>query len=59
MITQLSPVLEAILLAADQPLSVERLGQVFDEHDGVDNKRIRQALKELQKSYDGKGFELV
>ena len=59
MITKLSPVLEAILLAADKPLSVELLGQVFDEHDGVDNKRIRLALKELQKSYDGRGFELI
>ena len=37
MITELAPVLEALLLASDKPLSVERLGQVFDEHDGVDN----------------------
>ena len=59
MITKLSPVLEAILLAADKPLSVELLGQVFDEHDGVDSKRIRLTLKELQKSYDGRGFELI
>ena len=59
MITELAPVLEALLLASDKPLSVERLGQVFDEHDGVDNKRIKKALKELQKSYDGRGYQLV
>jgi len=59
MITELAPVLEALLLASDKPLSVERLGQVFDEHDGVDNKRIKKALRELQKSYDGRGYQLV
>ena len=46
MITELAPVLEALLLASDKPLSVERLGQVFDEHDGVDNKRIKKTLRE-------------
>jgi len=59
MITELAPVLEALLLASDKPLSVERLGQVFDEHDGVDNKRIKKALRELQKSYGGRGYQLV
>ena len=59
MITELAPVLEALLLAADKPLSVERLGQVFDEHDGVDNKRIKKTLRELQRSYDGRGYQLV
>lgn len=59
MITELAPVLEALLLASDKPLSVERLGQVFDEYDGVDNKRIKKALRELQKSYDGRGYQLV
>ena len=59
MITELAPVLEALLLASDKPLSVERLGQVFDEHDGVDNKRIKKTLRELQKSYHGRGYQLV
>ena len=59
MITELAPVLEALLLASDKPLSVERLGQVFDEHDGVDNKRIKKTLRDLQRSYDGRGYQLV
>tara|TARA_B110000211_G_C14060765_1_gene545396 strand:- start:59 stop:661 length:603 start_codon:yes stop_codon:yes gene_type:complete len=59
MITELAPVLEALLLAADKPLSVERLGLVFDEHDGVDNKRIKKTLRDLQRSYDGRGYQLV
>jgi len=59
MIVELAPVLEALLLAADKPLSVERLGQVFDEYDGVDNKRIKKTLRDLQRSYDGRGYQLV
>jgi len=59
MISDLAPVIEAILLAADKPLSVERLGQVFDEHDGVDSKRIKNTLRDLKKTYGGRGYELV
>lgn len=59
MIVELAPVLEALLLAADKPLSVERLSQVFDEYDGVDNKRIKKTLRDLQRSYDGRGYQLV
>ena len=59
MISELAPVLEALLLAADKPLSVDRLSQVFDEHDGVDNKRIRSTLRQLQASYDGRGYQLI
>jgi len=59
MISELAPVLEALLLAADKPLSVDRLSQVFDEHDGVDNKRIRSTLRQLQGSYDGRGYQLI
>jgi len=59
MIAELAPILEALLLAADKPLSVERLCQIFDEHDGVDNKRIRKTLRHLQESFSGRGFQLV
>jgi len=59
MIVELAPVLEALLLAADKPLSVERLDQLFDEHDGVDRKRIKNTLRKLQQSYKGRGYELV
>jgi segregation and condensation protein B len=59
MISDLAPVLEALLLAADKPLSVERLSQIFDEHDGVDSKRIRLTLRQLQGSYGGRGYQLI
>jgi segregation and condensation protein B len=59
MITNLAPVIEALLLAAEKPLTVEQLAKVFDEYDGVSNKDIRAALKDLQTSYSDNGFELV
>jgi segregation and condensation protein B len=59
MITDLAPVLEALLLAAEKPLSIEQIGKVFDEHDGVGSKQIREGLKQLQDTYEGRGFELV
>ncbi|MCP4789365.1 MAG: SMC-Scp complex subunit ScpB [Gammaproteobacteria bacterium] len=59
MISNLAPILEALLLAADKPLNVEQLSKVFDEHDGVGSKQIRAALKTLQSSYAERGFELV
>ena len=59
MITNLAPVLEALLLAADKPLHVDQLAKVFDEHDGVTMKQVRAALKDLQASYQERGFELV
>ena len=59
MITNLAPVIEALLLAAEKPLTVEQLATVFDEYDGVSNKDIRAALKDLQTSYGDNGFELV
>ncbi|MDP6166963.1 MAG: SMC-Scp complex subunit ScpB [Gammaproteobacteria bacterium] len=59
MISDLAPILEALLLAADKPLNVEQLSKVFDEHDGVGSKQIRAALKTLQSSYAERGFELV
>jgi len=59
MITNLAPVLEALLLAADKPLNVDQLAKVFDEHDAVTMKQVRAALKDLQTSYQDRGFELV
>ena len=59
MITDLAPVLEALLLAAEKPLSIEQIGKVFDEHDGVGSKQIRESLTKLQDTYEGRGFELV
>ncbi|HYQ37329.1 MAG TPA: SMC-Scp complex subunit ScpB [Pseudomonas sp.] len=55
---QLAPVLEAILLAAGKPLALERLAELFDEHERPSPKLLREALSVLAGSCLGRGFEL-
>ena len=50
-------IIEAAILAADGPLSIQQLGEIFDER-SVSNQEIKQALAEIQKSCEGRGFEL-
>ncbi|WP_455230937.1 SMC-Scp complex subunit ScpB [Geopseudomonas aromaticivorans] len=55
---QLATVLEAILLAAGKPLPLERLAELFDEHERPSPKLLREALGVLGGSCLGRGFEL-
>ena len=50
-------IIEAAILAADGPLSIQQLGDIFEER-AVSNLEIKQALAEIQKSCEGRGFEL-
>ncbi len=50
-------IIEAAILAADGPLSIHQLGEIFEEK-SVSNLEIKHALAELQKSCEGRGFEL-
>ena len=50
-------IIEAAILAADGPLSIQQLGDIFEER-SVSNLEIKQALAEIQKSCGGRGFEL-
>ena len=50
-------IIEAAILAADGPLSIQQLGDIFEERP-VSNLEIKQALAEIQKSCEGRGFEL-
>ena len=50
-------IIEAAILAADGPLSIQQLGDIFEER-SVSNLEIKQALTEIQKSCEGRGFEL-
>lgn len=43
----LEKILEALLLASDQPLSLEQLGRLLGEELGVGRKEIREALERL------------
>lgn len=51
-------IIEAALLTAGRPLSLEELGELFDEGDRPEKEEIRQALTELEQDYEGRGMEL-
>jgi segregation and condensation protein B len=52
-------VIEAALLAAGRPLSVEELVSVFDQRDGSTVEEVQAALSSLRNEYETRGLELV
>jgi segregation and condensation protein B len=52
-------VVEAAMLAAGRPLSVDELVGVFDERDGSSAAEVQAALAALQSEYESRGVELV
>lgn len=56
---QLKPMVEALLMVADQPLSIEQLAELFEEYERPARSMFREVLSHLQQDYDGRGIELV
>ncbi|MGB7738126.1 MAG: SMC-Scp complex subunit ScpB, partial [Steroidobacteraceae bacterium] len=54
----LSGFVEAVLLAAGRPVSVEQLLELFDEGQRPPAEEVTAALAELQHSYASRGVEL-
>ena len=54
----LASLLEAFLLASGKPLSLERLGELFEEHERPSSAQLKKALEVLDKSCKGRAFEL-
>lgn len=63
MTTALSPelkhIVEAALLAAGRPLSLDALQGLFGEIGGPDKSELRAALQDLTEDYAGRGIEVV
>ena len=56
---KLKNILEAVLLAADKPMSVQQLDAIFEgDEDHPTRDDIRKALHELTDEYADRGFEL-
>jgi len=55
---QLKRILEGALLAADDALSIDYLGQLFLDNERPPNADIRKALKAIAEDHAGRGFEL-
>jgi segregation and condensation protein B len=52
-------VIEAALLAAGRPLSMDELVSVFDERDGSNAEEVRGALGALTADYETRGLQLL
>lgn len=57
-IEQLKNIIEAALLAATQPLTVQQLGDLFGEEDEVDREQLSRALEALAEDCAGRGVQL-
>jgi segregation and condensation protein B len=56
---KLKNILEAMLLAAARPLTVDQMLAMFDENERPERKAVRDALKELAGDYENRGIELA
>jgi segregation and condensation protein B len=55
---QLKNIVEAALLAAGSPLTIDQLCALFGDESGPEKQEIRAVLKELQADYEGRGIEI-
>jgi segregation and condensation protein B len=56
--TGLVQILEAAILAAGKPLSVQNMADLFDQQERPENTEIRGALKEIAERCEDRGYEL-
>jgi len=57
--TGLVQLLEAAILAAGKPLSVQNMADLFDEQERPENAEIRATLKEIAERCEDRGYELL
>lgn len=57
-IDQIKRVLEAAIITATEPVSLERLSQLFFEENRPKNEDLREALKVLEEDYSARGVAL-
>jgi len=56
---KLQNILEAILISAEKPLSIEKLLGFFQPEDLVNRNDVKKALFDLQERFTNHGFELI
>mgnify|MGYP002712994760 CR=1 FL=1 len=56
---KLKQIVEAALLAAGAPLTVERLQELFLEEERPDKRDLRAAITTLSEEYNGRGIEIA
>ena len=53
----LKQIIEGAILAAEAPLSIDQLMQLFED-DGPERVDVRDVLQEIEQDFEGRGFEL-
>lgn len=56
---KLKQIIEAALLAAGRPLSLDQLQALFEEREQPEKKRLREVLESLMEDYQGRGIEVI
>jgi segregation and condensation protein B len=56
---KLKQIVEAALLAAGRPLSLDQLLALFEEREQPEKKSLREVLTSLMEDYQGRGIEVV
>ncbi len=55
---QFKRIIEAAVLISQEPVSVERLAELFEPEQGLTTKALRELLRELAQDYQNRGIEL-
>jgi segregation and condensation protein B len=58
-ITPLKLIVEAILLAAGRPLTLDQMLAMFEDNERPERAELREAIKALQEDYTERGIDLV
>jgi segregation and condensation protein B len=58
-LNKLKQIIEAVLMASGEVLSIERLQLLFDDYDKPKSTQIKEALESLMDDFSGRGIELV
>ena len=58
-IVKLKRIVEGAILAAGEPLSVEKILSLFEDEEKPEKESVLQALTEIQEACEGRGFKLV
>jgi len=55
---ELKPVVEGLIFAADEPMSIKDLFAIFTDNTAIEQVQIKEVLDELKEEYAGRGLEL-
>ena len=55
---ELQRIIEALIFASEEPMSISRMQSVFSDDAKPDKKSMKNAIAAIQENYKGRGIEL-